>query len=115
MATTYEKQAGYEEGFSKWAAAALSWIKVTDGRPNDAKPHRRAAAALVRAEGDLRLARDLAQRAVQLAPGDARAHRVLGEVFVKAGMANSARRELQEAAKLDPKDEIVKTLLRDLK
>lgn len=115
MAATYEKQAGYEEGFEKWAAAALSWIKVADGRPTDAKPHRRAAAALVRAEGDLRLARDLAQRAVDLAPANASAHRTLGEVFAKAGMTNSARRELQEAAKLDPKDEIVKTLLRDLK
>lgn len=115
MASNYEKQAKYEEGYAKWAEAALSWTKVAEGRPSDPKPWRRAAEALMRADGDLKSAKSYAQKAVELAPESAITHRVLGEVFLRANMNTSAKRELDRAAKLDPKDEIVKTLLRELK
>ncbi|HJL20961.1 MAG TPA: tetratricopeptide repeat protein, partial [Polyangiaceae bacterium LLY-WYZ-15_(1-7)] len=65
--------------------------------------------------GDLRVAKDLAQRAVELAPKSLPARILLGRIFIAAGMKANAKRELEEAAKLDPKDEIVKNLLRELK
>ena len=115
LAATYERQARYEEENGEWAAAARSWQKVVEGRPDKAEPARRAAAALVEADGDLRVAKDLAQRAVELAPKSLPARILLGRIFIAAGMKANAKRELEEAAKLDPKDEIVKNLLRELK
>jgi len=115
LADTYERQATYEESQDKWDAAWRSWAKVLDGRPTYAKAARRAAEALMQCDGDLRQARDFAQRAVELEPKSALSRRVLGEIFIKAGMKASAKRELQQAAKLDPANDFVKNLLRELK
>jgi tetratricopeptide (TPR) repeat protein len=115
LASTYEKQARYEEQQGRWANASLSWSRVSEGRPQDAEAAWRAARALVEAGGDLKQAKRLGERAVQLAPEDPVARRVLGRVFLQAGMRLNALRELQTAAKLDPSDEIVKNLLRELK
>ena len=116
LASTYEKQARYEEENGLWDAAARSWRKVSEGRADDPRPLRRGAEALLQAEGgDLREAKQMAQRAVDLAPDSAKARLTLAKVFLAAGMQANARRELEAAAKLDPKDEIVKNLLRELK
>ncbi|MEM9067477.1 MAG: DnaJ domain-containing protein [Myxococcota bacterium] len=115
LAETYQKQATYEEEQENWSAAARSWGKVSEGRPTRAEPARRAAEALLKAEGDLRKARDFAQKAVELQPRSVRNRLVLAQVFIAAQMTVSARGELEEAAKLDPKDEMVKNLLRQLK
>lgn len=115
MAETYEQQANYEEKHEKWSAAAASWGRVADGLRDRAEPARRAATALVFANGDLKKARDYAQRAVELAPDDIECRIALGRVYVAAGMQLNARRELDVAAKLDSKSEIVKNLLRELK
>ncbi|MCZ7687560.1 MAG: hypothetical protein M5U28_56000 [Sandaracinaceae bacterium] len=40
--------------------------------------------------------------------------RALGRVYIAAGLALNARRVLQRAAALDPSDEMVENLLRDL-
>lgn len=114
LAETYEKQALYEENNGKWAAASVSWKRVAEGRPGDAEPHRRAAQALLQAEGDLRLARNFAQKAVDLQPNNVRNRVVLGQIYRAAGMNQSALREAERAATLDPDDEIVKNLLREL-
>jgi tetratricopeptide (TPR) repeat protein len=114
LADTYAQQAVLEEQMGKWAAAALSWARVCEGRPNDAAPHRRTAEALVRAQGDLHRARDYALRAVEIDPSDHRAHLALARVYIAAGLRRNARRELETAARLDPTDETVKNLLRDL-
>lgn len=113
LADTYAKQATYEEENTNWAAAALSWSKVAEGRPDDPGPPRRAALALLKCDGDLRQARTFAQRAVELDPDMALGRRILGQVYLAAGMKLNARRELEEAAKLDPADDIVKNLLRE--
>ncbi len=65
--------------------------------------------------GDLKLARDLAQKAVGLQPKLVANRVALARVFVKADMKASAKKELEEAVKLDPDAEIVKTLQRELK
>jgi tetratricopeptide (TPR) repeat protein len=115
LADSYAKQAEYEESNQLWSEAALSWARVAEGRPDEPDPHRRAAMALVKAGADLRRARELAQTAVDLKPDQPLSRRVLGEVYLAAGLKLNARRELEAAAKLDPKDEIVKNLLRELK
>jgi predicted Zn-dependent protease len=114
LADKYKKQAKYEEDHHKWGAAALSWKKVSEGRPGSVEPLCRAADAILRAGGDLKHARDLAQNAVHLMPTNPKCRVTLARVYIGAGMQKSALGELQEAAKLDPSDQIVKTLLRDL-
>jgi curved DNA-binding protein CbpA len=115
MAETYLKQARYEEQHGNWESAARSWQKVAEGRPKDARAWRQAALALMEAGGDLKLARDLAQKAVGLQPKLVSSRVALARVFVRAGMKASAKKELEEAVKLDPEAEIVKTLQRELK
>lgn len=115
LADSYEEQAIYESKHGKWGAAALSWSKVAAGRPEDPEALRRAADALLKAKGDLHKARDFARRAVDQAPEDVRCMRVLARVYIEAQLPLNARRILERAAELDPKDQIVENLLRDLK
>ncbi len=115
MAVSYERQARYEEQSGRFEEAARSWLKVVDGRPDEVPPLRRAASALLKADGDLRKARDLAKRAVELAPDDIRGHELLARVFYAAGMSASAIQQLQTAAKLDPTNKTVKNLLAEMK
>jgi Flp pilus assembly protein TadD len=115
QAESFEKQAIREERMELWGAAAISWSRVAEGRPQDGAAHRRAAYCLWRSNGDLKRARDLAMRAVELSAEDVEARITLGRIYQSAGMKLNARRELEAAAKLDPKDEIVKNLLRELK
>jgi tetratricopeptide (TPR) repeat protein len=95
-AVDFEKQAAHEEKRQHWAQAARSWMRVVEGRPNDSIPLQRAALAQLQA-ADLRAAMDNAKRAVELAPNDAQAHRVMAKVYVAADMQASARRELEAA------------------
>lgn len=115
LADNYKQQAEYEERHQKWAAAAVSWQRVVDGRPEDARAHWRCARALLEASGDTRQAVRLAQRAVDLTPQDIFAIRMLGRAFTVAGMTLNARRELEKALALDPKDETTKGMLKALK
>ncbi len=110
----HKEQANYEEDNQMWAAASISWAKVADAYPNDPLPARRAAAALFRAGGDLRKARDYAQRSRDLDPKAVDTLVLLGRIYVGAGMDASARKELLAAAKLDPEHEMVKNLLEEL-
>lgn len=114
MSTTYEEQALYEQRHGKWGAAALSWAKVFEGRPSDAKAARMAAEALVEAKGDLHKAKSFAQKAAELEPDNIENLRALGRIYLAAGLTLNARRVLQRAAVLDPADEMVENLLRDL-
>lgn len=111
LASTFQQQAEYETKQQRWKQAARSWLKVCRGRPNDPECHRAVAEALLAQKADLRKAKDLAQRAVDLAPKDARARRVLGHVFLEAGMHLNARRELEAAAGLNRGDQETKVLL----
>lgn len=115
LADNYAEQAAYEERHHKWSAAAASWIKVVEGRPNDVDCHWRAARALLESHGDVKQAVRLAQRAVELRPTHVFAVRTLGRAFMAAGMTLNARREFERALELDPKDEVTKALLKELK
>jgi curved DNA-binding protein CbpA len=110
----HREQARYEEENAMWAAASISWAKVADASPDDPVAPRRAAKALLSAGGDLRKARDFALRSLELAPDSLDTRLVLARIYIGAGMENSAAKELDEAAKLDPKHEMVKNLREQL-
>ena len=110
----HREQATYEEDNNLWAAASISWAKVAEAAPEDAIAPRRAARALLSAGGDLRKARDFAQRSLDLAPDSLEARLLLARIYIQAGMDNSAAKELDEAAKLDPGHEMVKNLREQL-
>ena len=114
LAGQYEQQAHYEEKHQKWATAATNWAKVLEGRPDDVQALTRAAVTLLEAKGDLRQARNFAQRAVELAPEDAQAHLALGRIFHAAQLGLNARRELEIVRKLDPQNAIAQHLLKEL-
>lgn len=97
-----------------WAAASLSWAKVADAAPDDPAAPRRAAKALLAAGGDLRKARDFALRSLELEPHSLDTRLLLARIYIEAGMENSAAKELEEAAKLDPGHEMVKNLRKQL-
>ncbi len=117
LAETYEKQAVYEEQHRKWAEAAQSWLRVCEGRPEKIAPLMRAASALLKTGDSSRhkQAKELAETAVRMRPEDVRPRVTLAEVFIAAGMKLNAKRELDMAAKLDSKDEMVKNLLREVR
>lgn len=115
MADDYAEQARFEMKHGKWAAAAVSWAKVCEGRPDDAQAQRSAGYALLKEGGDLRSAQKYAQRATFLAPGDVDARILLAQIYLTVGLKLNARRELDTAAKLDPENEMVKNLLSELK
>jgi tetratricopeptide (TPR) repeat protein len=113
LADNYEKQARYEEKQGKWAAAATSWMRVSDGRPEDAAAAQAAAENLLKGDGDLHLAQKYAQKALQADAEDVARLALLARVYLAAGLKLNAVRELEKAAKLDREDEVVKNLLRE--
>lgn len=113
LADSYEKQAQYEERSGRWAEAGAAWVKVCEGRPRDARAMRSAAAALLRANGDLHAALKYAKANVELAGENVGNLTLLGRVYLGAGLKLNARRELEKAAKLDPSDEMIKNLLKE--
>jgi tetratricopeptide (TPR) repeat protein len=113
LADKHAEQAANEERQQKWAAAAVSWQKVVDGRPGEARCHWRCAKALLESAGDAKRAVRLAQRAVELEPNNVFAIRTLGRAFMVAGLSLNAKRELERAIALDPNDEASKALLKE--
>ncbi len=110
----HREQARYEEENNMWAAASISWAKVAEAAPDDPVAPRRAAKALLAAGGDLRKARDFAFRSLEIKPDALDTRLLLARIYIDAGMDNSAAKELDEAAKLDPKHEMVKNLRKQL-
>lgn len=114
LAETYRERALYEQKHGKWSAAASSWSKVFEGRPQDHAAACSAAEALLEAKGDMHRAKALAEKAAALQPKSARPLCILARVYIAAGLPLNARRVLQQAVVLDPRDRMVDTLLRQL-
>jgi curved DNA-binding protein CbpA len=115
LAANYEKQALYEEKTGNWKAAARSWGRASDGRPEDPESARRTAEAMLKSSGDLHRAQAYAQRAVTLDGKSVQNLTVLARVYLAAGLKLNAIRELEKAAQLAPKDEMVNNLLREVR
>ncbi|MCP3985796.1 MAG: J domain-containing protein [bacterium] len=106
------------------AEAALDLRNYQDGfealeeachyRPFDADLAIRAAKIAWQAIGDLRKAKDLASSACELEPERAEYHRILGQIYKAADLTANAKRELEAAIRLDPKDKEAKAELRAL-
>ena len=110
----HREQATYEEENEMWQSAAISWAKVAQGEPDNPMPLWRAARSIFKAQGNMRKAREYAQRALELKPESVPTHVLLARIYLAANMEKSAKRHLESAAKLDPSDEIVKNLLSQL-
>jgi len=113
LSLNYERQARFEEESGDWAAAGKSWARVSDARPDEAKPARLAAEAILKAGGDLHRAQRYAQRAVDLKPKVVDNLLVLARVCLAAGLKLNASRALQQAAVIEPRNEMVKNLLNE--
>lgn len=111
MADTYLKQAKYEEQSHKFGAAALSYAKAAEGRPEDAQLCADAARCLKTEGRDLHKAARYAQLAVQKNPSHAPFRVTLGAIYLDAGLFLRARSELEQATKLDPNHREAKELL----
>ncbi|HZJ55504.1 MAG TPA: tetratricopeptide repeat protein [Myxococcaceae bacterium] len=98
------------------AAAAHAY-----SRASELDPHRPdaayEAARWVFKVGDRPLAeaRVLAQRAVSLRPDHLQSQLVLAEICIRMGMGSVARRHLEAALKLDPRNAEAKALLRQVR
>lgn len=115
LANNFEKQAQYEEKVNNWSAAARSWKRVADSRPESPVPASKVANALLRSGGDLHQAKKYAQKAVSLEPTNADSVVLLARVLLAAGLKLNAQRELEKALNLDPRHEMAKNLLGEVK
>ena len=112
LAGTYERQAAYEEKNGRWTEAARSWARVCRARPDDANAHERGANAIAKAGGDLHEGARLAQQACSISPNNALYRVTLANVYLAAGLALNARRELETAAQLAPQDGSIQSMLK---
>jgi curved DNA-binding protein CbpA len=97
-----------------YAAALRAFEEALNYRPGDLELLRRGARLALHTGNDLHRAKEWATEAVELAPRDAGAHRLLGQIYKAAGLEANARRELETAVNLDPKDDEARTELRAL-
>jgi curved DNA-binding protein CbpA len=108
------KQAEGALELRNFAQAASLFEEAVDYRPADPELSIRAAKITWQALRDMRRAKELAARAVELAPENGSYRRLLGLVYRDAGLAANAKRELETALRLDPQDAEAKAALRGL-
>jgi tetratricopeptide (TPR) repeat protein len=111
LADGYLRQGEYEERAERWREAARSYARAADGMPSQAHVQNKAAHAMLRANLDMRKAADYAKRATGLEPNNAEYHSNLGQIYLAAGLALNAKREMELAAELDPEDAKIARLL----
>ncbi|WP_437592571.1 DnaJ domain-containing protein [Sorangium sp. So ce1000] len=111
LADGYFKQAEYEAQNGRWVEAALSYAKVCNGRPDDARAHERVAYATLQAGESTRRAVEFARRAVELVPTSVEYRLTLALSYAAAGLAKSAAGELERAAELAGNDARLRGLI----
>lgn len=90
--------------------AATMWEKAWEGRPTDAALLVNAAEVLAKYGNNRGKAKELAQRALAVDPKAVKAHVVLAQVFITAGLKASARGAIDSIARLDPENPALKEL-----
>jgi len=83
-------------------------------KPYDVRANHTAAKLAWLVENDLHRAKEYAARACEMEPENAECRKMLGQIYKAAGLKANARRELQRAARLDPKDAEVRAELKSL-
>lgn len=96
-----------------WTEAFKHYARASSLDPRNPGYVERAARALLYV-GDIKEAKRLAERAVELKPDDANAHATLGHAFLLGGLERNAKREFELALKLDPKHEFARAKIRKL-
>ena len=94
------------------AAAAHAYSRASNLDPARADAAYEAARWLLKAQHPLAEARGFAQRAVTLRAEDLKSQLVLAEICLRMGMGSVARRHLEAALKLDPRNAEAKAMLR---
>jgi tetratricopeptide (TPR) repeat protein len=112
-AENYFKRGVFEESVGRLDNANKYFLQAADTLPKAAYLHK--AATVMIGAGDLIKARDYATKAVQNDPNSVDARIALAKVFEETGMKKNARRELEEALKLDPGNTVAKERLRAIK
>ncbi|UCE85464.1 MAG: DnaJ domain-containing protein [Deltaproteobacteria bacterium] len=84
-------------------------------RPHDPEVNHTAARLALVVGTDLRKAKEYAATACEVEPDKASHHRLLGQIYKAANLTANARREIETALRLDPKDKEAKAELKRLK
>jgi curved DNA-binding protein CbpA len=109
-----ERQAESALGLHDYAEAFRLLEEAVHFRPADPELAHRAAKIAWQALGELRKAKELAAHAVELDPGKGAYRRTLGSIYRAAGLVANARRELEAALRIDPRDAEAKAALRGI-
>lgn len=97
------------------AGAAHAYTRASELDPHRADAAYEAARWLLKASRPLAEARAFAQRAVTLRADHLPSQLVLAEICLRMGMGSVARRHLEAALKLDPRNAEAKALLRQVR
>jgi curved DNA-binding protein CbpA len=108
------KEADGASSLGDWRAALPLYEEALHYRSFDAALSEKTARLALRAGGDLRKAKEYALAACELEPDVAAYRRTLGHVYKAAGLQANARREFQNAVRLDPSDAESKQELKSL-
>jgi curved DNA-binding protein CbpA len=108
------KEADGAANLGDWKEALRLSEEALHFRAFDAALNDKTARLALKLGGDLRKAKEYALAACELEPEVAPYRRTLGQVYKAAGLAANARRELQNALRLDPADAESKQELKSL-
>lgn len=113
LAERFSEQARYEERHQSYEAASRNFARAAAARPS-LELWESAARCALRAKSDLRLAAEMAKKAIEASPNRADLHALLAEIYLEAQLSASAAAELERAARLAPKDDSIRELRRRL-
>lgn len=111
----YAKQGKFEEQLGHFDRACEHYVKAAEGNPDSGVFAERAAAMLVVQKQDLRKAQEYAARGVAKHPKDAKFRLTLARVFVELNLHLNAKREIETALELEPKNADALELLKVVK
>jgi len=111
---SYVRRAQVEETERRWDEAKNLWSRAAKLRPSDALAQDRTAHAILQCKGDLHEAERYAQAAVSLAPRSGDFRCTLARVYVAAGLALKARREVEAGLAATPQHAGLQALLKAL-
>jgi len=97
------------------AGAAHAYARASNLDPGRADAAYEAARWVLKSSGTLAEARGFAQRAVSARADKLEYQLILGEICLRMGMGSVARRHLEAALKLDPRNAEAKALLRQVR
>jgi len=113
LAERFLEQAKYEERHESYEAASRNYARAAESQPS-VELWERAARCSLKGKSDLRMAAEMARKAIEKCPQRADLHTLLAEGYLEAQLNASAAAELERAARLDPKDDSIRELRRRL-